>query len=118
MEKKMKGMNMLQHPGTIFKTHKWYLSNSFRDELIQEGFPKMGITDEKQIQSVLRELSYGVRKLGEENADTTTVNNVILDMGELKKKTQPKSIFKRENSNQFESSSEDTLSLYSEDDRE
>jgi hypothetical protein len=118
LEKKMKGTNMLQHPGTIYKSHRWYISNTFRDELTQYGFPKMGISNVDEIQNLLKDLAYGARRLGEKGERTPMVNNVTLDISEINDEAPPKPIRKNKTISRENSLSEDSLSVHSEDDRE
>jgi len=66
---KIKASNMLTHAKVIYKPQwkaVYILSGSFKEELLNYGFPKMGIVDPTKITELLRGLGRAIRKLGEE----------------------------------------------------
>jgi hypothetical protein len=80
---KIKASNMLTHPRVIYKpTWKavYYLSNPFKDELMNYGFPKMGIVDPEKKVELIRGLSRAIKRLGEEelkDKQEITVNAML-----------------------------------------
>jgi hypothetical protein len=66
---KIKASNMLTHPRVIYKPPwkaVYYLGNAFKDELMNYGFPKMGIVDPDKKAQLIGGLSRAVKRLGEE----------------------------------------------------
>jgi hypothetical protein len=118
-DKKMKGKNMLKHPGTIYKgSFRWNLTYSFKDELTKYGFPRMGITDNEDVNNMLKELATGARKLGEKGNTPVKANNTSLDWGSKEEKTPKKSNLKKGSEKKIEITSEESFSVSSEDERE
>jgi hypothetical protein len=115
----MKGKNMLQHPGTIYKgSYRWSISYPFRDELTKYGFPKMGITENEDILNMIKELNTGARKLGEKNNNSVKANNISLDWGGKEEKSAKKSSLKKSSEKKQEPTPEEFSPVHSEDDRE
>jgi hypothetical protein len=119
VEKKMRGKNMLQHPGVIYKgNYRWGITYPFRDELTKYGFPKMGITDPDEINNMLKDLTMGARRLSEKSGSSVKANHAGLDWEEKDTQVPLKSSLKKKINNKKDPDSVDSSPIQSEDDRE
>jgi hypothetical protein len=63
----LRAKNMLNHDMVIVKnSFKWYLGMKFINELKEYILPRLGIVETKDIDKVITELSYAVKKMREE----------------------------------------------------
>jgi hypothetical protein len=101
---KIMASNMLTHPRVIYKPSwksVYYLGNAFKDELMNHGFPKMGIVDPDKKAALIGGLSRAIKRLGEEelkNKPEITANAML----EFNKPKPTKSILKMSKSEETE----------------
>jgi hypothetical protein len=70
----LRAKNMLNHDMVIVKTPlRWYLGIKFINELKEHIFPKLGIVENKDIEKIISDLTYGVKKMREEGSKSLNV---------------------------------------------
>jgi hypothetical protein len=87
----IKGRNMLAHEGVLYKGYnKTSIGFKFQHELKDFGFPKLGITDKREIEKIMSDLNMGAKIIGSKESESKAMTTIQWE----EEKKPPKSVLK------------------------
>jgi hypothetical protein len=73
----IKGRNMLAHEGVLYKGYnKTSIGFKFQHELKDFGFPKLGITDKREIEKIMSDLNMGAKIMGSKESESKAMTTI------------------------------------------